>query len=626
MSKYYYNYHSNESYSSQYRKYLQNQSYVKQLDNTILKSSDIISRQVDVVNNAIKESSGLERDAITSASNAICSSLEWGFSDLLESLGGIKSGIDELINLMGHGFDLFIQEQKITNEYLGKIEELLRIPDSQKQRVYHINEGLKFLKNALKENSESSFYEDAMDEYKKSEAIESKDYFTLFQIGFIYLQSYKFFNAETAETYFRNSAKYSIAESNIYISQKDAIIQKYATKEGSYFLEYFQKLEEIKLKYPDQYKRITIIDDDGYKVSFNHISDYDKIIESVEEKDALILAKRDSCLLKAAEAYLYAADACYIQQKYKHAVALSYEAYKIFPDLKNTRFLISKYLAANNQLQLAINMLEILIKENPYISMQVVTELELITKPGILTLLEKFREEAQNEALVNYNLCKNVIIENSIATDYLNRILDLIKLNTFLDSKKAIDLMNEEVHWSFSIVGSKFVLNNFDYTSKLIDFINYERYLIAREKELERKEEDRQFKEKEIIAEKKIKQVKKDNIKSEIVKLNNEIKFLEAENKRKSIGTIWINYFFLVFIWFIFFVLNQTWHPFELIGQIFLISTYIVVYIGGLIMFLYLFYCIKLTIEIPTKKSKNNLEIVSKKSQLDNLKAELNLF
>lgn len=422
MAAFSYNYYSGDSLMNQYRKYLQTQNYVNQIDTAIRETgamnASVVAIQTSEVQNAIQVSSQKHREAIEQASDAICSTLESGFSDLNYNLENINDGIHGLSNLVGHGFSLIVEGQKITHRYLGQIQNLLRVPDSQKQRVYHIDEGIKYLQNAFRQSTDSDFYTDALEEFKKSEAIERKDFFSLFHIGFIYLKSNKHLDPETSENYFRNSARYYLAEALV----------------------------------------------GGTNVSNN------------------LLQSHQGFLLEAAEAYLFAAEACYIQEKFSEAVELATEAWKTFPNMTKAGFMQAKYLAANKQVNEAVRILEKAIRINRYLSMEVLPDLDLTSKTEIINLLEKLRVEAVQDAKAKYELCSKVILPNSIAISYLTQIDNLIKLETFLEAKEAIDLLLVSKTWTISsganITSQGQVIAKIspqEFTGSVIDFVKFER-------------------------------------------------------------------------------------------------------------------------------------------------------
>lgn len=411
----------------QYRAYLQNQNYVNQIDNAIRETGEmnatIVAIQAREVQNAIQVSSERQREAIIQASNATCSTLESGFSDLNDSLKDINRGISRLSNLVGHGFSLLVEGQKITHQYLGQIQNLLRLPDSQKERIYHIEEGMKYLYNAIKQGTHSDFYKDAFDEFNESKGGENKDvkdFISLYYIGYIHLKSSKpeLLNPQKAESNFRNSARYYLAEHSV----------------------------------------------GGTNFSNN------------------LLQSNNNFILGAAEAYLFAADACYLQEKFSEAVELAEKAWKTLPELTKAGLMQSKYLAANNQVSEAVNVLEKAIRMNRFLQMQVLPDLDLTSKPEIINLLEKLRVEAMQEAKAKYDLCIKVVLPDSVATSYLASIDKLIKLGTFLDAKKATDLLLVSKIWTISsganINSQGQVLakiSSQEFTGSVIDFVKFER-------------------------------------------------------------------------------------------------------------------------------------------------------
>jgi len=421
MAAFTYNFYSNENYISQYRSYLQSQDFVNQIDTSIRETGQmnaaIITIQSREVQNTINHSCGKITDAIHSASRAICSTLENGFTDINDNLYGIKDEIIGLSNLVGHGFSLVVEGQKITHNYLGKIQNLLRIPDSQKQRVYHIEEGMKYFQNAIRESPDSDFYTDALEEFKKSEDIEKKDYFSLYHIGLIHLSSTKHLEPSIAESYFRNAARYYLAEA---------------------------------------------------------------LISGTNFSNSL-LNSNNEFLLEAAEAYLFAAKACYIQQKFADAASLALEAWKTFPELVKAGFEQAKYLAANGDAKLAATVLEKVIRTNRFLSREVSSDSDLISKQEIIVLLGNLKIEAVNEARNKFRVCSEIIIPNSIAKDYLKSIEKLIQLNAFLESKEAADMLVESKKWTIaqganiSPQGQLLAkISSLDFTGSVMDFVKFE--------------------------------------------------------------------------------------------------------------------------------------------------------
>lgn len=390
MATFSYNPFLKASHSNQYLTYIQNQSFINQIDEVVRDTgkmnADVIAIQSREVQNAINTTSQAQREAIIASSNAICASFESGFAEVNYNLSGIQDDIYRMCNLIGHGFDLLLEQHKITNIYLGRIENLLRIPDSQKQRVYHINEGMKYLQNAFNQSANSDFYTDALEEFQASQVIEKKDFFALYHIGFIYLKSTKHFDPKSSENYFRNAARYYLAE---------AIVG-------------------------------------GTNVSTN------------------LLKSNRGFILEATEAYLFAAEACYLQERFSDAAGLAEEAWKTLPEIVKAGFMQAKYLAANNQVGKAVNILEEIIRKDRFISLDVLSDIDLISKTEVRNLLEKLRLEAYNESSQLLAECKKHIIEESVIQREIDEIEELVLKKSFLHCKRAVDLLSDAIERTFS--------------------------------------------------------------------------------------------------------------------------------------------------------------------------------
>jgi hypothetical protein len=165
MALFYYNRYSGENIDSQWIKHMQTTAYIDDID-------DIVSYRAQEFKRIFENASEEHKSAL----KQVCGSLQNGFSEVNQHLKNINFNISELrgeINEMASMLDWnlsqMIEGQKITNQLLGKVTALLRIPDSQKQRVYYIEQGLKYLKNALIEGFESDFYEDAYESLKEAQ-------------------------------------------------------------------------------------------------------------------------------------------------------------------------------------------------------------------------------------------------------------------------------------------------------------------------------------------------------------------------------------------------------------------------------------------------------------------------
>jgi len=132
-------------------------------------------------------------------------------NQMAKSLGKGLSEVKEEITKMNRNVEILIEQQRMTNFLLEDIAKLLRVPDSEKERHHSIQMGVKFFVNA---ELDKDLYSDALEEFKKAEALQKQDYFVLYRIGLIYLYVEEHLNIKTAIDYFTRAAKYSMVESD----------------------------------------------------------------------------------------------------------------------------------------------------------------------------------------------------------------------------------------------------------------------------------------------------------------------------------------------------------------------------------------------------------------------------
>lgn len=429
MATFYFNHDSGESSESQWTRHIQNQAYIEDVTKSVNNStgkqtrdySVIVSRQTKEINDTIQSASREQVAAIQQSTSAICGTLESGFELLSDNLQEISYGIGELrseLNDMASMLDwklsLLIEQQRITNLLLGNIAILLRIPDIQKERQYHIEQGIKFLKNAIFDND---FYDDSLSNLLKAEKIEPSDFFALHRIGLIYMYSPKHLGLSKAEEYFKKAAKYAVAESNT-----------------------------------------------GASVSINFLAG--DVNRNLSEQIPTI----DTIKLQAAESYLFAARSCYIQGKHNEAADFASKGFNLVPQLVEAGFTQAKALAANNNEEYAATVLEKVINTDRFYSLKTLSDLDLCPKPSIQSLLKKLQREATEEATIILQDCKRQIISGSNAAEYIVKIERLINKNTYLTSKKAIDLLNKVRDWNYCEPFKNPTQTN--YLNEIIEMVN----------------------------------------------------------------------------------------------------------------------------------------------------------
>jgi len=381
MATFYYDRESNEDVKSQWSRYLKTEAKNGSTKGIVEKTKSDLQ-----IIFSLRSSSQIK------AGNYVLGSLDGGLGEVNRRLEDINFNISELrgeINAMASMLDwklsLMIEEQRLTNQLLANISELLRIPDSQKQRVYHIEQGLKYLKNAVIENIDSPFYIDALENFKEAEKIERKDYITLNKIGLIYLYSEKHFNFAASEEYFLKSAREAFAEHNAG-----------GTTTSNYL-----------------------------KASGNDQSIY----------------SRSPYKIATAEAYLYAGRACYLQKKFSEAADFAGKAFVLVPEFTEAGFEQAKYYAADDHEIEAAKTLENVINKDRYFWIKTLTDEDLASKQTILELLEKFRRRTTEEAALGLEQCRKLASPQSNAKGIIDEVEELVKTNGFLSGMKALDIL-----------------------------------------------------------------------------------------------------------------------------------------------------------------------------------------
>jgi tetratricopeptide (TPR) repeat protein len=357
-------------------------------------------------------------DKIGSTANMLSSSLDRGFGTLNNSLISIDSGINTvnknlialenttvqgfsalnnnlfaLRNMVGQCFSTLYTQLRLSNHLLNDVLTELKIPETQRERRYHVEEGAKYLSNALVKGGKL-YFEDAFDEFSQAIAIERKDFFSWFNLGIIYLRSKEHIDISKAIDAFERFGHYAQAE---VMHKKN------------------QNLE--------------------YQID---------------------------------EAYLYLAEAHYLQKKLADAIS---ETERCTILKAKADFMKVKYLSATNDKtnkQKAADILSKLINKEPYISLQVKLDNDIDENEFVTDLLEELRKGTVEKA---NSLCLK--IEESLKNDYhirqteekISKIRSLLQTQMFLDSYEAIILMKKNYEWK-SQNGALFNSTLLDFESK----------------------------------------------------------------------------------------------------------------------------------------------------------------
>lgn len=115
------------------------------------------------------------------------------------------------LGFLNRRMDIVIEQQRVGLMLQNNIAQLLKIPDSEKERQQAITLGIQFFVNAAKD---PDLFDDALEEFLKAESMKKQDYFVLHRIGCIYMFTQKHLDVPKALDYFLRAAKYSVVESD----------------------------------------------------------------------------------------------------------------------------------------------------------------------------------------------------------------------------------------------------------------------------------------------------------------------------------------------------------------------------------------------------------------------------
>ncbi len=352
-----------------------------------LKDVSLTKYGADTVGNYIDQASKEQVQAINQLGQAIGRGIN--------ILSNQMNDVNDKLGFLNRNLDIQIEQQKLSNLLLQNIAEILRVPDSEKERQHSIELGIKFFVNAKKD---SDLYADALEELLKAESLMKQDYFVLHRIGCIYLHVNNYINPEKALDYFLRAAKYASVES-------DSGALKLANILTNNF--------------------ITVNSD----------------INNSEKQISLL----------AAASYEKAAFAAYVLGQFKDAVNYQAKAFKFDPNPQN-RFLLSKYQVRNSNIKEAIENLDISIDQTPLLAIAIFKEIDFFNEPEVIKLITTKNESIDNK--IKQLIARFKTVESIKANEAINELTELSKKSYEIKIEDC-NKFNSRYNYLFSI-GSVF--------------------------------------------------------------------------------------------------------------------------------------------------------------------------
>lgn len=418
MANFYYNIESTESYTSQWKRYIQEHEYLNDITSSIYgmnnnidsainlhskEYSNVIRNSTEQQVSAIRESASIVSATLENGFKLTASKIEGGFNQIYDKLNqefgnvtnqlkDINFEINSLVDIVDYRMSMLLEQQNINNILTENIALLLRIPDFEKERQYYIEQGLKFLKNA---QIDEDLYKDALDNFIQAEAKNSTDYFVLHRIGMIYQYAPQLLDITKAEDYFRRAAKYAFTETH-----------------------------------PQSVKLLNILSGNISK-KLNEQSTPENEIKKV-----------------AASSYFQAGISCYIQGKFSEAVECTDKAFNLCPTMLDAGFSNAKALAVTGNIQKCLEVLEKVVRADRNYAISTTKDLDLMNQSEILKFLDKLRTETVQNAKNLIDQCKkNKIIDEILSNKIINTAEKLTSYNSYIESLQAIDLILLKRNW-----------------------------------------------------------------------------------------------------------------------------------------------------------------------------------
>lgn len=415
-------------FREEWQNHLRNISFILNIEN-------IINIQTKEFAKIIREASAEQKEIIERSEQLISGTLDQGFSLLSENLKDLSNELKDVSyelnrfgSLLNWNLSILIEKQRITNLLLSDIALTSRISDSEKVRYDYISRGLKHLQNGL--------YENALKYLIKAEELDEEDYFVLHKIGIIYLYSLDHLDFINAKKYFLKAAKYAEAETQ-----------------------------------------------PGASIRINYLANNK---DGLSQKPTINGIKQQT-----AESYLNAAICCYYQVKFQESIQYAENSISIYPNLLEAEFILAKAYSQLNENEKAAKVLYELIQKDRYYILRVPKDPDLISKKEIELILVKLNHTENFSAKFFYDSCKVAQIENSVVINEMALIKSLIDKNTYLHSRKAIDLMRcpkkrefgnnlfyeDSIDFQYLLESlteiNKFAIEPSNYKSYLDDIFNY---------------------------------------------------------------------------------------------------------------------------------------------------------
>lgn len=292
-----------------------------------LRDKTLVQYGASLINTTIDNAAGKVVNSIDNLTNEVTRTIQNVGAKICSHLTNIHQDLSAL----NRRTDIMIEQQRMSNLLLQNIAELLKIPNSEKERQQAITNGIRFLANA---SINSEMFNDALEEFLKAESYQKQDYFVLYRIGCIYLYSEEHIDPIKAFDYFSRAAKYAKVESD-----------------------------------PNAVRMANLL------------------TNSVNTAYTQTMSNANSILLLAADSYEKAAFAAYVADDLPKAIEYQQKSNEVRNTPQGT-FFLSKYQAHENNMEASLPLMEQAIDGNPNMAAAVFQEVDMMVRPEIVQYVD----------------------------------------------------------------------------------------------------------------------------------------------------------------------------------------------------------------------------------------------
>lgn len=382
-----------------YTVYLQTEFYQKKLKEVFDSSNKNIVDTILKCNHDSTKSFGQIDGRLSEMNNNLID----GFDEVTSLLGDVNYNLSELDSELNHisgildwGFNTLIENQRINNILMMNIAGLLKIPEFEKERIYYIEEGLKYLRNAL---FDIDLYSYAEESFKQALLRKSTDFFTLFRLGLIHLFSPQHIDFIKAKDYLEKSIKFLKPELIHNTGFERSALQK-------------KNLEEHQSQ--------------NYSAS------------DVKKQASIILYYLGNTHMLIGNTHLLTGKGEYVTAK-----GYFLEALKLVPSFSDAKYQLCKANFLLSDLNYTVE-LETLISENPLYYIKAKYDLDFKNNKIASDKIQAIYNQKERSVNDKINEIKNNILEASSFTPQINEVITLSKKGYF-GFIKAEKKMNEEM-------------------------------------------------------------------------------------------------------------------------------------------------------------------------------------